>query len=136
MSLAMDYTTLGGGAAMIAIVGYFLRKVDSKVDDNASVVAGLRQSISEMRNGIRDDITVIFNTICHERQDACNKLQDIKFTSSNAGHAQVCSKFAQLNTDRKDNWREQKEWNRRMEDLVLRKYNGIYPPPLDRKDRE
>jgi len=134
VGLAMDYTTLGGGAAMIAVVGYFLRKVDIKVDDNASVVNGLRTSMSEMRSGIRDDITLLFNTICHERQGACVKLQDIKFASGDATDSHICSRFAQLSADIKDNFRDQKEWNRRMEDLVLRKYNGIYPPPLDRKD--
>lgn len=136
MSIAFDTSTLvAGSGVLVLIVGYFLRKVDVKVDRTSAAVSALgadiqvfkvevKNQISEVREDIKEDMVTVFNTTCHERQGACSILQETKMKAAEARASHICAKIARLEAERKDDWRLQRGWNERVEDKLNKKEGG------------
>lgn len=113
---------LAGSGVLLLIIGYFLRKVDVKVDNTSSSVNGLATEIklfkAEIRSDIKEDMINVFNATCHERQVACATLQETKIKTGEARDSHICAKIAKLEAERKDDWRVQRSWNDKIEDKL------------------
>lgn len=133
MTNPLDVFVLGGGSAAVAVIAYFMRKVDAKVDANAENLAGLRDDFNELkadikdqiastREDIKEDMIEVFNGVCHERQNSCSRLQDVKIKALEAKDDLICSKLSQIKSEIKEDWIEQKHWNNKFEDKINGKF--------------
>ena len=122
---------LGGGAILATVTAYFLRKVHSRVEDNAEKIGELktdfktlrvelRGDVIQMRDDIKEDIIEIFNDVCHERQAGCAARQDLKMIGVETRERAICIKLDKLEEARREAWREQKQWNEKVENRLNR----------------
>jgi hypothetical protein len=106
-------------AFLVAVLGYFIRQVLSKIDEHALTITALKldlvTQLSGMRINFKEDITVLFNDTCSERQGACSRLQQAKLDTMQATHQAICAKLSRLDSERKEAWSEQRRWNDKYE---------------------
>jgi hypothetical protein len=104
---------------LVAILGYFIKQVLSKIDEHALTISALKlelvTQLSSMRVNFKEDITVLFNDTCSERQGACSRLQQAKLDTMQATHQAICAKLSRLDSERKEAWGEQRRWNDKYE---------------------
>lgn len=114
--------TAGVVILLISVVVYFLKKVDSKIDNHASLIstmqAELKVQLATMRADLKEDIVEAFNGICTERQGACARLQQAKLDTIQATHTAICAKLARLDQERREAWNEQRRWNDKVETTI------------------
>lgn len=107
---------------LIAIVVYFLKKVDNKIDNHASLIntmqAELKIQLATMRADLKEDIVEAFNDTCTERQGSCARLQQAKLDTIQATHTAICAKLARLDQERREAWSEQRRWNDKVETTI------------------
>ncbi len=129
MALPIDPATAAVGGTLLGLIAYFLRKTDKKVDANAEKLelfradivefkGDIKTQISTMRDDLKEDMIEIFNDTCHERQGSCSRLQDTKMAALEAREHTICAKIAKLESDRREDWGEQRRWNQRWEDKL------------------
>jgi hypothetical protein len=111
---------------LILSIGYFTRKVLSKIDSNASLLSDIKfdfaLQLANSRIEFREDMVKIFNNSCAERQ--CSKLQQAKLDTLTATHTAICAKLNRLDVERKEAWAEQRRWNDKLETIVYRSSEG------------
>lgn len=120
-------------ALLIAVIGYFLKKILTKIDDHSSIINTLQNNLTlqlaDARIKFREDVITIFNSTCSERQGSCSQLQDSKLHAIQVAQQAMCSKLAKLDETRKeqwnkledarkDQWGQQRRWNERIEGVV------------------
>lgn len=105
--LGLDWTSVGVIGAMSTVLGYFLKKTDRKIDDLAEKVERFEGRIIEK-----------FCQICEERQGACSALREERLNAVKMTQTSFCSKLERLEEQRREDWREQKTWNTRIEDRL------------------
>lgn len=127
MGLPIDPEVAAVGAVLLGICIYFLKKTDKKVEQNAEKLdefrVEIKTQISTMRDDLKEDMIEIFNATCHERQGSCSKLQDTKLAALEAREHTICAKIARLESERKEDWGEQRRWNQRWEDKLTGGHN-------------
>lgn len=106
----LDWPSLGATATMCTILGYFLKKTDKKIDDMA-----------EKLDQLEDKVVEKMSNICEERQEACSALQEEKVCGVRRTQSDFCSKLSRLEEQRKEDWRDQKQWNTRIEERLFQK---------------
>ena len=115
---------VGFSAVLIATVGYFLRKVDVKVDLTSAAVASIKVDISNqlfsMREDIKKDIIEAFNSTCVERQGSCARLQQAKLDSIMSANVAICAKLSRLDDERREVWSIQRRWNDKVETCIYK----------------
>jgi hypothetical protein len=116
---ALGIITISG-----VILGYFIKKVLTKIDTHTEMISELKldltTQLSDARINLRKDMTVIFNDTCTERQGSCSRLQQSKLDTLQATHAAICAKLGRLDVERKEAWAEQRRWNDKFETVVYR----------------
>jgi hypothetical protein len=116
---ALGIITISG-----VILGYFIKKVLTKIDTHTEMISELKldltTQLSDARINLRKDMTVIFNDTCTERQCSCSRLQQAKLDTLQATHAAICAKLGRLDVERKEAWAEQRRWNDKFETVVYR----------------
>jgi hypothetical protein len=116
---ALGIITISG-----VILGYFIKKVLTKIDTHTEMISELKldltTQLSDARINLRKDMTVIFNDTCTERQGSCSRLQQAKLDTLQATHAAICAKLGRLDVERKEAWAEQRRWNDKFETVVYR----------------
>ena len=109
---------------LIFLLGYFVRKVDKKIDIHSDILlstkSDLTLQLSNMRNELKADITTVFNEICSERQGSCSKLQQAKLDTLTATHTAICAKLARLDDERRESWGVQRRWNDKIETTIYK----------------
>jgi len=127
----LDHTGFiaGGVAILLAIVGYFLKKVDTKIDENTKTTTAIQVSLplqlSNMRSDIKDDIVEAFNNTCVERQGSCSRLQQAKLDTIMATNTAICAKLGRLDAERKEAWSLQRRWNDKIESTIYSDKGGV-----------
>ena len=127
----LDHTGFiaGGVAILLAIVGYFLKKVDTKIDENTKTTTAIQVSLplqlSNMRSDIKDDIVEAFNNTCVERQGSCARLQQAKLDTITATNSAICAKLGRLDAERKEAWSLQRRWNDKIETTIYSDKGGV-----------
>jgi hypothetical protein len=116
---ALGIITISG-----VVLGYFIKKVLSKIDVHADLISALKldltTQLSNARVNLREDIVSIFNDTCTERQGSCARLQQAKLDTLQATHAAICAKLGRIDVERKESWAEQRRWNDKIETVVYR----------------
>ena len=109
---------------LIFLLGYFVRKVDKKIDIHSDILlstkSDLTLQLSNMRNELKTDITTVFNEICSERQGSCSRLQQAKLDTMTATHTAICAKLSRLDEERKNDWNQQRKWNDKVETTIYK----------------
>lgn len=138
--------TAGLMGVLIAVIGYFLKKILTKIDDHHTIISALQSNLTiqlaDARIKFREDVITIFNSTCSERQGSCSALQDAKLNSIQVAQQAMCSKLAKLDETRKDQWSrleearkdqwgQQRRWNERIEGVVYsERFNTIFNPKV------
>jgi hypothetical protein len=116
--------TLGIIAALMTIITYFIRKVLSKIDTHTETINAIKlelvTQLSDIRVKFREDMTVIFNNTCEERQGSCARLQQAKLDTLTSTHVAICAKLGRLDTERREAWSEQRRWNDKIETNIYK----------------
>ena len=108
--LGLDWQSIGIIGTMGTILGYFLKKTDKKIDD-----------LADKMERFEDRIIEKFCQICEERQGSCSALRDERLNAVKLTQGAFCSKLERLEEQRREDWREQKQWNARIEDRITPK---------------
>jgi hypothetical protein len=103
----LDWPNLVANSTLFAVLGYFLKKVDKRIDDTARTV-----------EGIEDRIVARFNVVCEERQEACSALQGERLGHVKHTQSSFCGKLDKLEEQRREDWRHQRAWNEKIEDRL------------------
>ena len=111
MPLSIEAIVTGAAVILIGIVSFFLRKIDAKIDDTAREAASLKERILSIRDDLKEDMIEIFNLACHERQNACAKLQEVKIGLVEHQAKTCCAKMAALSLERERKWEKQERMN-------------------------
>jgi hypothetical protein len=119
--MVFDWSLFIGTTTLIAIIVYFLRKIDSKIDSNAKDVNAIRVQIAALSGELSTTAVQIFNQICKERQSGCWLVHETRFKALEESDKHTCQKVSHLEAERKDSWREQKSWNERIEKKIFDK---------------
>lgn len=125
-----DHPAFAAGfiSLLLAVVIYFARKLDRKIDEHSSLISEvkteLKIQLATHRDDIKEDVTEAFNTICCERQGSCVKLQEAKLATIQATNTAICAKLARLDEERRDAWSHQRRWNDKIETTVYSDRNG------------
>jgi cell division protein FtsB len=125
-----DHPGLAAGimGLLVAIVVYFAKKLDTKIDGHSNLIAEvkteLKVQLATNREDIKEDIIEVFNNVCGERQGACAKLQQAKLETLQATNAAICAKIARLDEDRREAWMQQRRWNDKIETTIYADKNG------------
>ena len=126
-----EHPALAAGllAILLAVIGYFFKKVDSKIDENTKMTTALQVNIplqlATMRSDLKDDIVEAFNSICVERQGSCSRLQQAKLDTIMATHTAICAKLGRLDEERKEAWSLQRRWNDKIESTIYSDKGGV-----------
>ena len=124
-----------GGAGLIGVVAYFLKKLVTKVDTNSDEMASFRaqalQDIGSLKEGVnqslllnKKEIVAMFHDVCHERQGTCSGLVEAKLENLKSHYLKVCQRIDELTYARKDAWKEQRKTNSHLyETLYIRLVN-------------
>jgi len=119
---------VGVSCILLGVVGYFLKKVDNKIDSTATIVSTLKTEIplqlATMRNDLKEDIVEAFNNICVERQGSCSRLQQAKLDTITATNSAICAKLGRLDAERKEAWSLQRRWNDKIESTIYSDKGG------------
>lgn len=107
MTIGLDWAVTFGIALLCTVLGYFLKKRDNSID-------ALHAKIDTFEERMAKHL----GQMCSERQEACALLQCEKITSVRQTQISFCSKLEKLEEQRREDWREQKAWNSRMEDRL------------------
>ena len=115
---------LGVIAALIAIIGYFIKKVLSKIDTHAETINAIKLDLAvqlaNARMNFKEDMTAVFNDTCSERQGSCSRLQQAKLDTLTATHAAICAKLGRLDIERRESWTDQRRWNDKIETTIYK----------------
>jgi hypothetical protein len=113
--MTLDWSTTLGTTVILLILGYFLRKIDAKVDSSAKDINMIRLQMAGLSAEFQKNITDTFNEVCKERQNSCVVSQNFRFKSLEESDKHNCQKIDHLEKQRKEAWEEQKKWNDRVE---------------------
>jgi hypothetical protein len=102
-------------ALLIPVIGFFLKKIHDKVEGSSSDINDIKLKMACLGAEFSKSITDAFNSLCKERQDHCYRLHEARFKALEVSDQLNCNKIAKLEADRKENWVEQRAWNRRIE---------------------
>jgi outer membrane murein-binding lipoprotein Lpp len=120
---------VGATCLLLGVVGYFLKKVDNKIDLTATIVSTLKAEIplqlATMRSDLKEDIVDAFNSICVERQGSCSRLQQAKLDTIMATNTAICAKLGRLDEERKEAWSLQRRWNDKIETTIYSDKGGV-----------
>ena len=126
-----EHPALAAGliGVLLAIVVYFARKIDNKIDEHTNLITDIKTELTVQlathRDDIKTDVTSAFNDICCERQGMCSKLQEAKLGTLQATNVAICAKLARLDEERRDAWTHQRRWNDKIESTIYSdKHNG------------
>lgn len=105
-------------------LGYFIKKVLSRIDTHADMINALKLDLAiqlaNARANLKEDMAAVFNDTCSERQGSCSRLQQAKLDTLQATHTAICAKLGRLDVERKEAWAEQRRWNDKLETVVYR----------------
>lgn len=143
-----DITTLisGGGLIMMTVVGYFLKKTYTKIDDTSDAVIELGKSFADKVEEIdenfskkidqlefkleaetkstKTEIVQIFQDICHERQGSCGRLRDAKLDIITVATKNCCVKIQKVIDDRERKWDKQEQLNEQFKTHLYQTRDG------------
>lgn len=115
---------LGAIVALMGIIGYFIRKVLTRIDIHADTITAIKlelvTQLANIRMNLREDMAAVFNDTCAERQGSCARLQQAKLDTLTATHTAICAKLGRLDVERKEAWSEQRRWNDKLENAVYK----------------
>ena len=126
-----EHPALAAGllAILLAVIGYFFKKVDNKIDENTKMTTALQVNIplqlATMRSDLKDDIVEAFNNTCVERQGSCARLQQAKLDTITATNSAICAKLGRLDAERKEAWSLQRRWNDKIETTIYSDKGGV-----------
>jgi hypothetical protein len=113
MPLSPEAIITSAAVILIGIISFFLRKIDAKIDETAREAAVLKDKILNIRDELKEDMVEIFNYACHERQNACARLQEVKIGLVEHQAKTCCAKLAALSAEREKKWERQDRMNER-----------------------
>lgn len=105
-----------GFASVVAVVGYFLKKQNDKIDSVDVKLATITRDLKEEMKVTKKDMVDLFQDVCHERQGACSKLVDTKLENIKTVGTAICSKIEGIKADRFERWRKQELINDKYRD--------------------
>lgn len=138
----------GGGTALVGMVGFFLKKTYDKFDATALAVKQLGESvdtrIDQLEKSLavetkttKNEITQIFQDICHERQGACSRLQEANLKAVEMTAKTACGKVERVMEDRDRRWDKQEQFNDNVKRVLYQTKDGGRSWQLkDRKNGE
>ena len=101
----------GGAVSLSAVVGYFLRQQNAKIES-------VDQKLMTMRSDLKKDIKInkeevinTFQNVCHERQDACKALQETKLEGMRKEGEALCRKIEVVKLEKDARWTKQEGIN-------------------------
>ena len=110
-------------ASVVAIIAYFLRKIDAKIEANTQDIIAIRVQTASFASEMGNGAIQAFNAVCKERQGSCSLLHGSRFQALEEGDRQNCQKITHLQADRKEAWKEQRRWNEKIEEVVYNHNN-------------
>jgi hypothetical protein len=109
---------------LLGIIGYFIKKVLTRIDLHTDIINSVKLDLAtqlvNIRLNLREDMTIIFNNTCEERQGSCARLQQAKLDTLTSTHSAICAKLGRLDTERRDAWSEQRRWNDKIETTIYK----------------
>lgn len=103
---------------LVPVVGYFLKKIHDRVEESADDINLIRLQMAGLGNEFSKNIIAAFNDLCKERQSHCSVLQITRFKALELSDKINCDKMVRLESDRKEAWILQKQWNERIENTI------------------
>jgi hypothetical protein len=128
MNLEMS-SILGIGSLLVAIISYFLKKTNDKLEATAtavnnmevkvttiegkisSIMASMESRFAHSMDGLEAKLVETFQRICHERQESCGKVQDLRIESLRRETHAFCQKLHAVSEDRAKKWERQETLN-------------------------
>ena len=96
---------------LLAVIGFFLKKLFVQIKENHDELITFKGTFESRVHMLEKDIISSFHGVCHERQNSCVAVQEIKLTALREADILTSSMIRQFVADTNEAWKEQKRIN-------------------------
>jgi uncharacterized protein HemX len=110
-------------SAVIAVLAYFLKKQNDKIESMDAKLGQLRELLSGELKLTKKEVVGLFHDICHERQESCYKVVATRLEGMQRSYDVLCQKIDLLRQDRAKDWDRQYSINEKLKVHMHRRHD-------------